>query len=141
MHSDIGGNNISPQLSWINAPADTRSFAITMYDKDAPTGGGFWHWIMFNIPATVFEVPANAGNTFNHLAPESAIQGMNDYGTYGYGGPMPPHGHGWHQYLITIYALDTENLILSKNTPPAQVGFQLWKHVIEKASIVFYYRH
>ena len=63
-----------------------------------------------------------------------------DYGTYGYGGPNPPHGHGWHNYMITLYALDIESLEMSKDTLPAQVGFKLWKHTLEKASIVFYYR-
>ena len=107
VHPDCGGQNISPELSWVNAPEGTRSFAITMYDKDAPTGGGFWHWLMFDIPASVGELRPDAGNTFGHLAPVSAIQSLNDYGTYGYGGPNPPHGHGWHNYMITLYALET----------------------------------
>ena len=68
VHPDCGGQNISPELSWVNAPEGTRSFAITMYDKDAPTGGGFWHWLMFDIPASVGELRPDAGNTFGHLA-------------------------------------------------------------------------
>lgn len=141
VHPDCGGQNISPQLSWINPPEGTRSFAITMYDKDAPTGGGFWHWLMFNIPATVNELPADAGNIFRRLAPSASKQSKNDYGTEGYGGPNPPHGHGWHNYTITLYALDIETLDLPKDTPPAQVGFQLWKHGLAQASIVFYYKN
>lgn len=140
-HPDSGGQNISPQLSWINAPKGTRSFAITMFDRDAPIEGGFWHWLMFNIPATVDQLPADAGNTFTHLAPAIAIQSMNDFGQYGYGGPNPPHGHGWHNYSITLYALDTETLELSKDTSPALVGFHLWKHTLAKATIVFYYKN
>lgn len=141
VHPDSGGQNISPQLSWINAPEGTRSFAITMFDRDAPIEGGFWHWLMINIPATVAQLPADAGNTFTHLAPATAIQSMNDFGQYGYGGPNPPHGHGWHNYSITLYALDTETLELSKDTSPALVGFHLWKHTLAKATIVFYYKN
>lgn len=141
VHPDSGGNNISPQLSWINAPKETHSFAITMYDKDAPTGGGFWHWLMFDIPANISELPADSGNTFNHLISSGIIQSLNDFGTYGYGGPNPPHAHGWHTYMVTLYALDTATLGLSKDTPPAQVGFHLWQHTLSKASIIFYYRN
>ena len=141
VHPDCGGSNISPQLSWINPPLDTRSFAITMFDKDAPVDGGFWHWLMFDIPANVTELPADAGNTFQRLAPASVVQSINDYGKHGYGGPNPPHGHGWHNYTITLYALDIDTLELSKDTPPALVGFHLWKHTLAKASIVFYYRN
>lgn len=140
-HPDSGGQNISPQLSWINAPEGTRSFAITMFDRGAPIEGGFWHWLMFNIPATVDQLPADAGNIFTHLAPAAAVQSMNDFGQYGYGGPNPPHGHGWHNYSITLYALDTETLELSKDTSPALVGFHLWKHTLAKATIVFYYKN
>lgn len=141
LHPDCGGDNISPQLSWINAAEGTRSFAITMYDSDAPTGSGFWHWLMFDIPATVNVLPADAGNTFTHLAPSAAVQSLTDYGTYGYGGPNPPHNHGWHTYTITVYALKVESLGLPKDAPPAQVGFQLWKNTIEKASVIFYYKN
>lgn len=141
VHPDSGGKNISPQLSWINPPENTHSFAITMFDKDAPIDGGFWHWLMFDIPASVSDLQADAGNTFNHLAPMGSVQSVNDFGTRGYGGPNPPHGHGWHNYMVTIYALDIESLELPKDTPPAQVGFHLWKHTIAKASIVFYYKN
>lgn len=141
VHPESGGKNISPELSWINAPGNTRSFAITMFDKDAPIDGGFWHWLMFDIPANVHDLPADAGNTFRHLAPAGAVQSINDFGNHGYGGPNPPHGHGWHSYMITLYALDVATLELPKDTPPAQVGFHLWKHGIAKASIVFYYRN
>ncbi|MEG1736821.1 MAG: YbhB/YbcL family Raf kinase inhibitor-like protein [Odoribacter sp.] len=140
-HPDCGGSNISPQLSWINIPEDTHSFALTMFDKDAPVDGGFWHWLMFDIPANVNELPADAGNTFAQLAPGGSVQSINDYGLNGYGGPNPPHGHGWHNYMITLYALDIETLELPKNTPPALVGVHLWRHTLAKASIVFYYRN
>ncbi len=140
-HTASGGRNISPALSWVNAPEGTRSFAVTMYDKDAPTGGGFWHWLIFDIPPTVNGLPADAGNISSHLAPPSAIQSITDYGSYGYGGPNPPHGHGWHSYMITVYALKVESLGMTRDMTPAQVGFNLWKNTIEKASIVFYYQN
>ncbi|MFT5819897.1 MAG: Raf kinase inhibitor-like YbhB/YbcL family protein [Crocinitomix sp.] len=133
------GKNESPQLSWINAPKETKSFAITMYDPDAPTGSGWWHWLVFDIPANVGELVANAGNIELNLAPSGAIQSITDYGIKGYGGPCPPEGHGLHQYIITVFALKTDTLGLDENTNPAVVGFYLWNNTIAKASIVAYY--
>jgi Raf kinase inhibitor-like YbhB/YbcL family protein len=134
------GENQSPQLSWKNAPEGTKSFAITMYDPDAPTGSGWWHWVVFNIPATVSEIPAKAGNPALKLMPEGVIQSITDYGKGGYGGPCPPNGHGLHQYIITIYALKTDKLELDENTSPAIVGFNLWSNTIAKASLITYYQ-
>jgi Raf kinase inhibitor-like YbhB/YbcL family protein len=134
------GENQSPQLSWSNAPQDTKSFAITMYDPDAPTGSGFWHWVVFDIPADVNELVTNAGNIALNLAPKGAIQSKTDYGINGFGGPCPPEGHGFHQYIITVYALKTNTLGLDKNTNPAIVGFYLWNNTLAKASIVAYYK-
>lgn len=134
------GENQSPQLSWSNAPQDTKSFAITMYDPDAPTGSGFWHWVVFDIPADVNELVTNAGNIALNLAPKEAIQSKTDYGINGFGGPCPPEGHGFHQYIITVYALKTNTLGLDKNTNPAIVGFYLWNNTLAKASIVAYYK-
>ncbi len=134
------GKNESPQLSWKNAPKETKSFAITMYDPDAPTGSGWWHWIVFDIPKNVDEIVAGAGNISLSTAPNGAIQSITDYGTNGYGGPCPPKGHGLHQYIITIHALKTENLGLNKNTNPAVVGYYLWNNTLAKASLVMYYK-
>ncbi|MEO8533390.1 MAG: YbhB/YbcL family Raf kinase inhibitor-like protein [Flavobacterium sp.] len=134
------GENQSPQLLWKNAPEGTKSFAITMYDPDAPTGSGFWHWIAFNIPANVNEIVANAGNAKLNLFPKGAIQSITDYGIKGFGGPCPPEGHGFHEYIITVYALKTDKLELTENTNPAIVGFNLWNNTIAKASIVAYYK-
>ncbi len=134
------GDNRSPQLSWTNAPQGTKSFAITMYDPDAPTGSGFWHWVVFDIPANVNELAGNAGNLKLSLAPKGAIQSVTDYGIKGFGGPCPPEGHGFHQYLITVYALKTDKLGLDENTNPAIVGFTLWHQTLAKASIVTYYK-
>jgi Raf kinase inhibitor-like YbhB/YbcL family protein len=134
------GNNQSPQLSWKNAPEGTKSYAITMYDPDAPTGSGFWHWVMFDIPAMSSEVVTNAGNVMLNLAPIGAIQSKTDYGINGFGGPCPPVGHGFHQYIITVYALKTDKLGLNASTNPAVVGFYLWNNTLAKASIVAYYK-
>ena len=134
------GENKSPQLSWKNAPEGTRSFAITMYDPDAPTGSGWWHWVTFDIPSNISELQADAGNTKRNLMPAGAIQSITDYGAMGYGGPCPPEGHGLHQYVITVYALKTDKLGLNENTNPAVVGYYLWNNTIAKASIVAYYK-
>jgi Raf kinase inhibitor-like YbhB/YbcL family protein len=130
------GQNISPQLSWENAPAGTKYFAVTMYDKDAPTGSGFWHWVMFNIPGDTKELKSDAGNISKNLAPKDAIQSLTDFGKPGYGGPCPPPGAP-HQYLITVYALK-DKLELDKNASPAMVGFYLNSAMLAKASIVMY---
>lgn len=132
------GENASPELHWENAPAGTKSFAITLYDKDAPTGSGWWHWLIFDIPETVQQLPTDAGDLTAKLAPETAIQSKTDFGTSGYGGPCPPVGKP-HQYVVTVYALDTEKLGLNSEASSALVGFILEQHVIQKASIVFYY--
>lgn len=133
------GENVSPQLSWSNAPEGTKSFAITMYDPDAPTGSGWWHWVVFDIPADVMDLAANAGNLEAGLAPTQAIQSITNYGAGGYGGPCPPAGHGIHQYVITVYALKTDKLGLDKSTNPAIVGYNIWNNTLAKASIVTYY--
>ena len=134
------GQNMSPQLSWENAPEGTKSFAVTMYDPDAPTGSGWWHWVMFDIPSSVSSLKSGAGNTTSNLAPKGAIQSVTNYGAKGYGGPCPPEGHGFHQYIVTVYALKTDKLGLDENTNPAVVGYYLWNNTIEKASIVSYYK-
>lgn len=134
------GDNTSPQLSWENAPEGTGSFAVTMYDPDAPTGSGWWHWVIFDIPTEVNELVSNAGNIALNLAPQQAIQSLTNYGTKGYGGPCPPEGHGIHQYVITVYALKTDKLGLDENTNPAIVGYYLWNNTLAKASIVTYYQ-
>ena len=134
------GKNESPQLSWKNAPEGTRSFAITMYDPDAPTGSGWWHWVVFDIPTSTTELVANAGDIKLDLTPEGTIQSITNYGSQGYGGPCPPQGHGLHQYIITVYALKTDTLGLNKNTNPAIVGYYLWNNTLAKASLITYYK-
>ncbi|HET9825378.1 MAG TPA: YbhB/YbcL family Raf kinase inhibitor-like protein [Chitinophagaceae bacterium] len=130
------GENISPQLSWQNAPKETQSFAVTMYDKDAPTGSGLWHWVIFNIPANVTELKSNAGDVSTSIAPAGSVQSNNDVGKPGYFGPCPPPGPA-HQYIITVFALKSK-LDLDKNSTPAIVGFYLNQQVIARASLVIY---
>ena len=134
------GDNKSPQLSWANAPEGTKSFAVTMYDPDAPTGSGWWHWVVFDIPASVNELVTNAGNITLNLAPKDAVQSLTNYGAKGFGGPCPPVGHGFHKYEITVYALKTDKLGLDENTNPGIVGYYLWNSALAKASIVSYYK-
>jgi hypothetical protein len=117
------GQNISPALEWSNPPAGTKSYAVTMYDPDAPTGSGWWHWVMYNIPATTTSLPAGAGNGRN--APRGSAQGPTDFGSKGYGGPCPPVGDKPHHYHITVFALKVDKLDIPGNATSAFVGFNL----------------
>jgi len=127
------GGNISPALVWKGAPAETRSYAVTVYDPDAPTGSGWWHWVIFNIPADVTAVPKGAGNPQASLAPSGSVQSRTDFGKPGYGGPCPPVGDKPHRYQITVYALKTDKLPLDENAPAAMVGFYLHQNLVKKA--------
>lgn len=133
------GSNTSPQLSWANAPEGTKSFAITMYDPDAPTGSGWWHWLAFDIPASTNTITSGAGTPGKGVMPAGTVQSMTDFGVAGYGGPCPPEGHGPHRYIITVHALKTERLGLDASASPALVGFNLGGQTLAKASILFYY--
>src|SRR5438874_9268190 len=106
------GGNVSPELSWSSAPAGTKSFAILMHDPDAPTGSGWWHWVVYNIPADVKSLPAGAGSADNSALPKGATQGNTDFGTPAYGGPCPPAGSGDHHYNFMLFALKVEKLDL-----------------------------
>ena len=134
------GSNISPQLYWENPPSGTKSFAITMYDENAPTGCGWWHWLVFDIDKNVKEIKSNSGNLQSGLTPEGAIQSKTDFGVPGYGGPCPPEGEKAHRYVITVHALKTEKLGLDATINPALVGFMLGQQTIEKASLILYYK-
>ena len=134
------GTNKSPQLNWEHPPEGTKSFAVTMYDPDAPTGSGWWHWLVFDIPATVKELKSGAGNPKSNALPGNAIQSITDYGTHGYGGPCPPEGDPAHRYIITVYALKTEKLGLEENASPALVGYYLNANAIQKSSVMAYFQ-
>jgi len=129
------GKNISPALKWEGAPKNTKSFALMVYDPDAPTGSGWWHWVVFNIPSSVNTLPKNAGDPASGLMPAGCIQSRTDFGTTGYGGPCPPQGDKPHHYIFTIYALDTDRLAFDATASPAMVGFMVHQHLLGKAEI------
>lgn len=129
------GKNVSPAISWSQAPKGTKSFAVTLYDPDAPTGSGWWHWVVFNIPATAQGLPKNAGDPQAGLLPAGSVQSRTDFGQPGYGGPCPPVGNPPHRYQLTVYALDTAKLDLDTQAPAAMVGFFLHQHLLGKTVI------
>jgi Raf kinase inhibitor-like YbhB/YbcL family protein len=133
------GGNISPALSWSNPPQATKSYAVTVYDPDAPTGSGWWHWVIFNIPAGVDGLVKNAGNPASGLAPQESVQSRTDFGVPGYGGACPPTGNSPHRYVFTVYALDVDRLDLNPEVTAALVGFTINQHLIAKDTITVYY--
>jgi hypothetical protein len=135
------GGNISPSLKWTGAPPDTKSFAINLYDPDAPTGSGFWHWVVFNIPVSTTSLPKDAGDVKKKLMPEGAIQSRTDFGVDGYGGMCPPQGDKPHHYTLTVYAVDEDKLQFAKddNVSAAVVGFELHFHSKAKAALNWTY--
>jgi Raf kinase inhibitor-like YbhB/YbcL family protein len=133
------GGNISPQLSWENPPEGTRSFALTIHDIDAPTGSGWWHWVVYDIPGGTTEIPAGAGSEGGQGMPQGAVQGRTDFGSTGYGGPCPPEGDLAHRYIITVFALPSERLDVPRDASPAMIGFNLNAQAIARASLIFYH--
>lgn len=127
--------NTSPHLKWSGAPEGTKSYAITCYDPDAPTGSGFWHWTVANIPADVSEIPAGGP------VPSGAVEGRTDFGEPGFGGAAPPPGHGPHRYIFTVFAVDTERLDVTPDNSGAVFGFNLHFHTLAKASITATYEN
>ena len=128
------GRNISPALSWSGAPEGTKSYAITVYDPDAPTGSGWWHWTVANIPASVTSLAAGAGST-KPAIPQGAVEGRTDFGKPGYGGACPPKGDKPHRYIFTVFALKAEKLELGSEASGAMFGYNLNGNMIEKASL------
>ncbi|MBQ4795078.1 YbhB/YbcL family Raf kinase inhibitor-like protein [Pectobacterium versatile] len=134
--SGCTGKNISPQLSWSGAPAETKSFAITMFDSDAPTGSGWWHWSLVNIPKEINSVARNAGSTDGKNIPVGAVQGRTDFGGPGFGGPCPPSGDATHHYHFKIWALKVDKLPVDKDSGGALVGYMLNSNSIASAELV-----
>ncbi|ORV40913.1 hypothetical protein AWC02_18215 [Mycolicibacter engbaekii] len=129
-----GGEDASPQLSWSGFPEETRSFAVTCYDPEAPTASGFWHWAVANLPATCTELPEGVGD--GSLLPGDALTLVNDAGMRRYVGAAPPPGHGTHRYYFAVHAVDVEKLDLAEDASPAYLGFNLYMHAIARAVIV-----
>ncbi len=130
-----GGEDRSPTLHWEGAPSGTRSFALTCYDPDAPTGSGWWHWAVYNIPAKVTALPQNAGDPDAGLLPPGAITLPNEIRLERYLGAAPPPGHGEHRYVFTVSALDVERLDIPAGSTPAILGFQIVDHVVARAQL------
>ena len=133
------GSNVSPSLAWKNAPAGTKSFAVTVYDPDAPTGSGWWHWIVFNIPTDVTSLPAGVGNPASGQTPKGAAQSKNDFGKPGYGGPCPPQGDKPHRYIFTVFALKADRIDADAKANAAAVSVMLNAGKLDKASFTATY--
>lgn len=133
------GKNLSPELKWSGAPQGTKSFAVTVYDPDAPTGSGWWHWVVVNIPATVTELPQGAGSADGKGLPPGATQVRTDFGTAGFGGACPPPGDKPHRYIFTVYALKTDKLDLPPDATAAMAGFNINANKLGAASFTSRY--
>ncbi|GAA0811106.1 YbhB/YbcL family Raf kinase inhibitor-like protein [Spirilliplanes yamanashiensis] len=130
VHGSAGGKNTSPQLSWSGFPERTRGFAVTCFDPDAPTGSGFWHWSLVNLPASVTSLERGAGDL-----PGGAFCVRNDYGDAAYGGAAPPPGDRVHRYVFAVHALDVDALDVTPDASPAYVGFNLTFHTLARATL------
>ena len=133
------GKNVSPDVKWTAGPKDTKSYAVTVYDPDAPTGSGWWHWIVYNIPANVTELSAGAGDASGKQLPQGALQGRTDYGTHDFGGACPPKGDKPHRYIFTVFALKTEKIEVPTDASAALIGFMLNANQLAKASFTAKY--
>ncbi|WP_135554559.1 YbhB/YbcL family Raf kinase inhibitor-like protein [Paenibacillus cymbidii] len=131
-----GGKDLSPHLKWSGAPEGTRSFAVTAYDPDAPTGSGLWHWAVINIPASVTELPAGAGSDPSSGLPQGALQLPNDLRLARFIGAAPPAGDGPHRYYFVVHALDVDHIGVDPNATPALLGFTMLSHTLGRAVLV-----
>jgi hypothetical protein len=133
------GGNVSPQLGWDDVPAGTRSFVVTLYDPDAPTGSGWWHWVVANLPAACRALPRGCGSGQGGL-PRGAVQTRTDFGSSGYGGAAPPPGAP-HRYIFTVHALKVDQIEVNENSSGAMVGFMVHMHSLDNTSLTARYGH
>lgn len=129
-----GGDDVSPQLSWSGFPAETKSFAVTMYDPDAPTASGFWHWSVANLPASVTSLTSGASTDL-----PGGVTLRNDGGGLDYTGAAPPPGHGVHHYYVAVHAVDVEALEVDATASPAYLGFNLHFQTLARAVLMVTY--
>ena len=134
-----GGHDASPQLSWSGFPDGTKSFAVTVFDPDAPTGSGFWHWAVANIPVTTTSLVSGAGDDPGTGVPATAVTLKNDAGLFRYIGAAPPAGHGPHRYIFAVHAVDVDRLEVDETATPAYLGFNLFSHAIGRALLTGVY--
>jgi hypothetical protein len=133
------GQNVSPELKWSGAPAGTKSFAVTLYDPDAPTGSGWWHWVVYDIPASSTGLEKGAGASDGSKLPAGSKQGRTDFGSPGFGGPCPPRGDKPHHYIFTVYALKTDHIEAPAEASAAMVSFMLRANKLASATITAMY--
>ena len=133
------GKNQSPALTWTAGPVGTKSYAVTVYDPDAPTGSGWWHWVLYNIPANVTALAVGAGDASGKLLPAGAVQGRTDYGTHAFGGACPPVGDKPHHYIFAVYALKTAKIDVPPESSAALIGFMINANSLGKASFTATY--
>ena len=133
------GKNLSPALKWTPGPKGTKSYAVTLYDPDAPTGSGWWHWVVYNIPASVTDLAAGTGDTSGKFLPAGAVQGRTDYGSHGFGGACPPQGNKPHRYIFTVHALKIEKIDVPADASAALIGFMINANSLGKASFTAKY--
>jgi Raf kinase inhibitor-like YbhB/YbcL family protein len=133
------GKNISPALSWQGAPAGTKSFAVTLYDPDAPTGSGWWHWVVYNIPAATTQLAEGAGAAGGTGLPPGSAMGRTDFGSAAFGGACPPAGDKAHHYVFTVYALKTDKLDIPADASAALIGFMIHGNMIAAAKFTALY--
>jgi Raf kinase inhibitor-like YbhB/YbcL family protein len=133
------GKNLSPALHWSGVPEGTKSFAVTLYDPDAPTGSGWWHWVVFNLPAGTTSLPEGAGSPDGNKLPPGAVQGQTDFGTPGFGGACPPRGDKPHRYIFTVYALKTDKLDVPADASGAVVRAMIHASALGTATLTAKY--
>jgi len=133
------GKNVSPELKWSGAPAGTKSFAVTVYDPDAPTGSGWWHWVVINLPADSTGLPEGAGGADGKGLPAGALQGRTDFGSAAFGGACPPKGDKPHRYIFTVYALKVDKLDVPADATAALIGYMINANKLGKASFIAKY--